>query len=83
MTVPALLWGTAAVAALILLRRPLAAVCRLAVRAGAGWCCLWVFNWAGGLFGLHLGVNLVNALILGILGAPGLGLLLLCQWALM
>ena len=32
--------------------------------------------------GLGLGVNLVNALILGVLGVPGLGLLLMLQWVL-
>lgn len=69
----------AALAALLLLRRPLAALVRLGIR------------WAGGLgvlallqtMGLSLGVNPINALVLGVLGAPGLGLLLLVQWTLL
>ena len=32
------------------------------------------------LLGLHIAVNLVNALIVGILGLPGLALLVLMQW---
>ena len=36
----------------------------------------------GGFVGIKLGVNLVNALILGALGAPGFGLLLMLQWVL-
>lgn len=71
--------GLAAAAALVLLRRPLAALVRLGVR------------WAGGLaalavlqpLGLSLGVNPINALVLGVLGVPGLGLLLLVQWVLL
>ena len=30
----------------------------------------------------YLGVNLTNALVLGLLGVPGFGLLLLLNWAL-
>lgn len=85
MSQPAVLWAGAALAvlaALILLRRPLAVVWRLVLRMGAGLCCLWAFNGVGALIGVRLGVNLFNALVLGVLGAPGLGLLLLCRWAL-
>lgn len=77
------LWGGVAVAAalmLVLLRRPLGALGRLALRSGAGMLLLWVLQGVGGLAGIHLGVNLVNGLVLGILGAPGLALLLMVQW---
>ena len=43
---------------------------------------LWALSGVGGLVGLHLGVNLVNALVLGVLGVPGFGLLLMLNWAL-
>ena len=36
----------------------------------------------GGLIGVQVGLNLVSALVVGALGAPGFGLLLLAQWAL-
>lgn len=85
MTDRAVLWaaaGVAALAALILLRKPLRFVWGLLLRSGAGLCALWLFNQAGALIGVKLGVNLVSALVLGALGAPGLGLLLMAQWIL-
>ena len=39
-----------------------------------------LLNTASGLTGLRLGLNLFNALVVGILGPPGIGLLLLIQW---
>ena len=66
-------------AALFLLRRPVA---RLALRSSVGLAALALFSQVGHLFGVSLGVNLVNALILGALGVPGFGLLLMIQWVL-
>jgi inhibitor of the pro-sigma K processing machinery len=79
------LWAAVAGLALILLllaRGVLAAAGRLVLRSGAGLCFLWVFDQLGALIGVRVGVNLVSGLVLGVLGAPGLGLLLLTQWAL-
>lgn len=41
---------------------------------------LLLLNAAAPLTGLSLGLNLFNAAVVGILGVPGLGLLLLIQW---
>ena len=65
-------------AALRLRHRPLGRLLRLAVRSSVGLAALALLN----QIGLGLGVNLVNALILGVLGVPGLGLLLMLQWVL-
>lgn len=73
--------GGALAAALILCRRPLAALCRLVVRSGVGLVFLWLFQGIGALLGVQLGVNLLNGLVLGALGLPGFALLLLAQWA--
>lgn len=70
----------AALAVLLLLRRPLKAVGRLALRSGVGMVCLWLLQGVGGLVGIHLGVNLFNGLVLGLLGVPGLALLMLVRW---
>ena len=43
---------------------------------------LALFSQVGRLIGVQLGVNLVNALVLGVLGLPGFGLLLMVQWVL-
>ncbi len=85
MTAPAALWAAGAafiVVMLILLRKPLALVWRLLLRSGAGLCALWLLDQAGALIGVRLGVNLLGALVLGVLGVPGLGLLLMAQWLL-
>jgi len=78
------MWGGAAAAALlvfVVMRRPLRALGRVAVRSGLGMAFLWLFQWCGGLLGIHLGVNLFNAVVLGVLGVPGLALLMMIQWA--
>ena len=69
-------------AALFLLRRPATRLLRLAPRSSVGLAVLALFSRVGQLIGVSLGVNLVNALVLGLLGAPGFGLLLLLQWVL-
>lgn len=79
------LWLTGivlAVGALVLLRRPLARLCRLGARSAGALALLAVFQPVGRLFGLALGVNWLNALVLGMLGLPGVGLLLLLRWVL-
>ena len=65
---------------LILLRKPLGWLGRVAARSGLGLAALWLLRGLGGLLGVELGVNLLNALVLGVLGGPGLALLLMVQW---
>lgn len=81
-TLPWLLGSLGVVMAVALLRRPLGSLLRLTGRTGLGLCFLTVFAPIGQFLGAGLGVNLFNALILGVLGAPGFGLLLLLNWAL-
>ncbi|MCI8422559.1 MAG: transcriptional regulator [Lawsonibacter sp.] len=69
-------------AGLLILRRWLARLVRLALRSSAGLAVLALLAQAPPLLGVNLGVNLVNALVLGLLGVPGLGLLLMLQWVL-
>lgn len=69
-------------AALFLLQRPVAWLLRLALRSSLGLAALALFAQAGRFLGISLGVNLINALVLGLLGAPGFGLLLMLQWVL-
>lgn len=70
------------IVALAILRRPLRGLVRLAGRTGIGLMFLAVFAPIGQFLGAGLGVNLFNALILGVLGAPGFGLLLMLKWTL-
>ena len=69
-------------AALLLLRKPLRWLLRLAGRTLVGLAGLFAFSQVGGLIGVTLGVNLVNALVVALLGMPGFGLLLMTNWAL-
>lgn len=81
MTQP-VLWALAAAGllALALLWKPLKFLLRLALRTALGGGLLALLQPLGGLVGVQLGVNLCNALVLGVLGVPGLGLLLLLNW---
>lgn len=74
-----LLLTAATLAVLVVLRRPLGALLRLLLRALLGLGGIWLFNLAGGLIGVQVGLNLFTALTVGLLGLPGFGLLLLLQ----
>lgn len=65
---------------LVVLRRPLRGVGRLTARSGLWLGFLWLFQSVSPLVGVTLGVNLFNALLLGVLGVPGLALLMMVQW---
>lgn len=74
--------GLMVVVALAALRRPLEWILGVLLRTGAALAALYALGGVGGLVGIRLGVNLVNALVLGLLGVPGFGLLLMMNWML-
>lgn len=76
------LTGVIILAAMVLFRKPLRWLLRLLGRTLAGLAGLFAFSQVGALFGVTLGVNLVNALVMALLGVPGFGLLLMANWAL-
>jgi len=70
-------------AALIrIFRTPLRLALRLLANTLLGFLALWAVNLTAGFTGILLGLNLMNALVIGVLGLPGLVLLLLTQWVL-
>ena len=71
-----------AITVLLVLHRPLGRLFRLVVRSAGGLAALVLLHPVGQLVGVSLGVNWVNALVLGVLGMPGFGLLLMLQWVL-
>ena len=81
-----LLAGAGILVLLAMAARAFSAPLRLAGRAAVntllGLGALLLLNALSPLTGLSLGLNLFNALIVGVLGIPGLGLLLLVQWVL-
>lgn len=52
--------------------RPAEVALRLAVNGLVGGAVLWVFNYLTSPLGFHLGLNPISALIVGLLGLPGL-----------
>lgn len=80
--VPWIVGGLLLVLAVTALWRPLKWMAKLAGRSSVGLAALYLWSHIGGLLGIALGVNLWNALVLGVLGVPGFGLLLLLNWAL-
>lgn len=66
--------------AAIIFRKWLLRLCRLVGHTALGGVALAILAQFSGLTGLTLGVNLVNALVIGVLGLPGLGLLCALQW---
>lgn len=61
---------------------PLRVALKLLVNTLLGFLALWAVNLTASFTGIALGLNVLNALIIGILGLPGFVLLLLAQWVL-
>ena len=61
---------------------PLKLMLKVALNTLLGLGSLILLNATSAFTGLSLGLNLFNALVVGVLGVPGLVLLLLVQWVL-
>ncbi len=59
---------------------PLKLLLRVCFNTLLGFGALAILNLTSAVTGISLGVNVLNAVVIGILGVPGLGLLLLMQW---
>ena len=53
---------------------------KLLINAIVGFVLLFVFNALGSIIGVTLAVNWVNAIVAGVLGIPGIALLLILKW---
>ncbi len=85
MTAPVIPYFTAGLvilAIVLIFFRPLIRLLRLVLRSSLALLLLKLLQDMGGLMGISLGVNLCNALVLGLLGIPGFGLLLMLKWLL-
>ena len=71
-----------AVTCLRLLSTPLKMALRLVLNSALGFGALWLLQYTAAYTGISLGLNLFNLLTVGVLGLPGLGLLVLLQWVL-
>lgn len=70
------------VACLRLFAAPLKLALKVLCNTALGFAAVWLLNLTTSVTGLSLGLNIFNAVIIGILGLPGFGLLLLVQWVL-
>ena len=72
--------GLVVLAVVLMFFRPLIHLIRLVLRSSLALLLLKLLQDMVGLLGISLGVNLCNALVLGLLGIPGFGLLLMLKW---
>ena len=80
--IAALLAAFFLVALIRVFRTPIRIALKLMANTLLGFLALWAVNLTAGFTGVMLGMNLLNALVIGILGLPGFVLLLLTQWVL-
>lgn len=80
--IAAILAGFFLIALIRVFSAPLRLALKLLANTALGFLALWAVGLTSGITGIALGLNLWNALIIGILGLPGFALLLLVQWVL-
>lgn len=80
--IAALLAGFFLIALLRVFSAPLRLAVKLLTNTLLGFLALWAVGLTAEVTGITLGLNLWNALVIGVLGLPGFGLLLLMQWVL-
>ncbi len=64
----------------MIFRKPMKIVFKFFLNTLLGFVALLVINFLGGFIGISIGVNLITAAVTGVLGVPGVALLLLLQW---
>ena len=72
--------GAAILIAMKLFSVPVRWIFRVALNTVLGFALLFTYNWLGSYAGLGIGLNLGNALVIGVLGVPGFILLLMLKW---
>ena len=63
-----------------IIKTPLKWAFKLLIHAASGFIALVILNFFGGIVGLSLEVNIFNCLVAGILGLPGVVLLLVVEY---
>ena len=80
--IAAILAGFFLVALIRVFSSPFRLALKLLLNTCIGFVALLALNFLGGYIGISLGINWVNALVVGVFGLPGAALLLLLQWLL-
>lgn len=58
---------------------PLKNILKLVLNSILGGILIFILNWVGGIFNFHIGVNMVTAIFVGLLGIPGTVLLVILK----
>jgi inhibitor of the pro-sigma K processing machinery len=66
--------------ALAVIKFPIKIIFKLLINTVLGFIALLLINFAGSYVGITIAVNWINAAIIGVLGVPGVALILLLQW---
>lgn len=61
-------------------RTPIKIALKVVINTLLGFVALILINYLGGFIDISIGVNWMNALVVGVLGVPGVALLLILQW---
>lgn len=62
--------------------RPIRGVLKLFLHSATGWVGLYILNYIFAFANFSIGINIASATIFGILGVPGLILMVLTKWIL-
>ncbi len=62
-----------------LLVLPIKTILKLVINSIFGGILIYVINWIGSIFGFHIGLNFITAILVGVLGVPGAILLVIIK----
>lgn len=65
-----------------LISRPIRLILRLLFNTLLGFITLFLLNFFGSYIGISLGLNWLNAVVVGVFGLPGIAVLLVLKWLL-
>ncbi|UOO36992.1 pro-sigmaK processing inhibitor BofA family protein [Oscillospiraceae bacterium CM] len=65
---------------LVIFRKPMKIVFKLLLNTLLGFLALFALNYLGAFIGVSIGINWINAALVGIFGVPGVALILLLKW---
>ncbi len=77
---PAIVIVALVLIAILIFTKPIRFILKLLLNTLIGFVALILINKFGASLGISLGVNWINAAVVGVLGIPGLALLLVLKW---
>jgi inhibitor of the pro-sigma K processing machinery len=75
-----IIFAILALVVIVIIRKPIKIILKLVLNTVIGFLALFVINYLGAFIGVSVAVNWINAVIVGLLGIPGIALILLLKW---